>query len=1148
MRISAILDLLVVKILSVKKMKRVGKVKKVVIFFVLMAICTLILLPSLISLSENEIFGVEGDAYQVYSTTFYKDAIKGDSIFEKIFGYKKGIDVPLDLLSLHTYRYMSFKLIGNPLGFNLVWIASFYLTIVAGYLLIKVFTKSDLAAIIGGTLITFVPTHFAFGLGFGGATHIEFIVFFLYFFFSFFQKPKIWKFIGTLVSLAIMVANEHHFAFFSIIFVLVYLCYLCIAKRDILKKVATTNYVIASCIFFLVSCIYLVIFYINLDKVAELQLGIEETVSRSVDVLGFFVPYQFHPIWGDFFSRGITSKFITPVSETTAYLGFVSIFLIIIFFVKSKKKFDYNQKALFLIGFIFLCIALGPLLHLNGLFNPQIRLPYYLVYSFLPIFSSMRAVGRAVIYLEIIAFIFASTGFALLIKKKSIKKQFFYAGAVIILIAIEFLAISPTVSTNYPDFYNKIANEEGNFKILQILNSTSYAYASRALYFNSHHNKTAVGGYTFARPVPGMFQMETGTPVIEDLLYRIPKGEGIDPSLVYDPKEVSNLVLNYNNIKYIVQEKEYISNKNVGPEHQLTPEKFSEIKEYITSNIKGEVVQDDNEIYVFKVKEINNQDMFVSRGIGFKEVPEKHTTKLYKEDGYFYVNNPSDHVRKGYLTFKASARGESRKLSVSFNENDFQDVELGKTENIFSLELGNILPGQNRVKFISPSYNESEIELSDFIIFEDLVNNHGLLSNQSINDTLEFPPTIRSKEGSNQYPKSLLNSDCISSGVACSLLPKNFSEKKGILSDFQYGVNYAKFLQNKGINRIVIHKDRLTLQDLFYAQYFFTFHLKNYELINEDNNTLLYVKDVDAPSLDTSVFVDFSESLEGSESKSLLDHRKLLDTNSLIRLSSEKQIAGNLNVDLFLDTISTKKYQIEVADEQGKILENVLIEPNKPINLSFAVNSSELIRFNILEEDRSPVETVPPVYISNMWFDDSEGIYNYFDSKTLEDNKYNDLVAFKNFAGDISDLSVVTESIGRESKYILFRDPTKQVSFETEVRINDWIGSTIGIGFVKDYGEVKDTISTGVLSMQCSGVRTCSFAGKQFSLKQPLTDNGKLNFSFNDGKVVIKQDGEKVFEDRIEIEAVYGIVFGSFNNTDNLKIDFDLLHFSLFFP
>ncbi|RLC78598.1 MAG: hypothetical protein DRI61_09655, partial [Chloroflexi bacterium] len=101
----------------------------------------------------------------------------------------------------------------------------------------------------------------------------------------------------------------------------------------------------------------------------------------SADLLAFFTPSEFHPLWGRWAGK-LASHFTASLSERTVFLGYVP--LILAGTALWKRWRDENTRFWFLVGVVFFVLALGPVLHIGGQteFTPwklRIPLPYALL-------------------------------------------------------------------------------------------------------------------------------------------------------------------------------------------------------------------------------------------------------------------------------------------------------------------------------------------------------------------------------------------------------------------------------------------------------------------------------------------------------------------------------------------------------------------------------------------------------------------------------------------------------------------------------------------------------------------------------------------------------------------------------------------------
>jgi hypothetical protein len=160
-----------------------------------------------------------------------------------------------------------------------------------------------------------------------------------------------------------------------------------------------------------------------------------------------------------------------------------------------------------------------------------------------------------------IAMLFAY-GFLQLLKKYS-QKNILLTIVFSAVILLEFwVAPIGTMVVSYSPLYDQMAKDKEQYKLIEIPGSTSYEFASYAMFTASVHGKTDLNGMPLARKISGEFDMQQNTPVVKQLLYTIPKGndpdtKGDNDILAAFGYNNSNAVLNYYNVRYITISKLY---------------------------------------------------------------------------------------------------------------------------------------------------------------------------------------------------------------------------------------------------------------------------------------------------------------------------------------------------------------------------------------------------------------------------------------------------------------------------------------------------------------------------------------------------------------------------------------------------------------
>jgi hypothetical protein len=196
-----------------------------------------------------------------------------------------------------------------------------------------------------------------------------------------------------------------------------------------------------------------------------------------------------------------------------------------------------------------------------------IYLPYFLVYKLLPFYENIRTTGRMFVFVLLgVSMLFAYAYLQLL--KRHGNKKMLMTGALALLILLEFwVAPVKTMTISHSVFYEKIAKDSEQYKLLEIPGSTNYGFASYALYTDTIHKKPVLNGMPLARKISKQFAMQQETPVIKQLLFTIPKGGDGENKKTQDivanfDWNLSNELLNYYNVRYITISKKYAS-KNV---------------------------------------------------------------------------------------------------------------------------------------------------------------------------------------------------------------------------------------------------------------------------------------------------------------------------------------------------------------------------------------------------------------------------------------------------------------------------------------------------------------------------------------------------------------------------------------------------------
>jgi hypothetical protein len=665
-----------------------------------------------------------------------------------------------------TALYAYFQLIfGRVAGYNILFFLSFILSGFGAYLLANYFTKSKPASLLAGLIFAFSPFHIHNALSTNvGTMHQEWLPFFALYLFKFFDPARkkenkqdqsvdtsdisnetkdlrIKNFALAGLFLVLIGFSEHQLLAFTAIFILLFLVYKLIVQPKIFLRPKLWLYVIVSLA--ALSILFFFMFH-SLFKIAGsgnnyLDAGFKSAVKYSNDSLSIFVPPNFHSFWPDAFSK-IRSQFERNLdSSFSTYAGYSVLFLslVAVFGFRNLKKKNIPAKGIFFwfsIAIGFYIFSLGPYLHYKGVLDPPVKLPYLLIYNYLPFYKNIRTVGRF--------FVWSMLGFSMLAawgitifnfqKKKGdievgkyekekisnwelnrrSKILYLIIGAIVIL---EFLAIPlKTNSLLHSSFYEKLGGDKAIYSVLEVPGSTSYDFASRDLVWKSIHRKNTINGYDFARVVEDNYTFQRGTPIIRTLLYDIPDGNnGSDRDVMKNSYyDISSEILNYYNIRYIILDKEGLKgNPEKGDPNMLYP-----AKGYISNVIKCADEYEDEYLYACKIDQSDIPDhLFLAMDYSNKHWVGKSKSKngiqRWAENGAgLKLVNMKNVPVSSKLNFNLKIEKPLR-LKVFFNGEEVYNKyfsSIGQKQEI-SADLPNIKPQENELIFGVFAADGSEI-------------------------------------------------------------------------------------------------------------------------------------------------------------------------------------------------------------------------------------------------------------------------------------------------------------------------------------------------------------------------------------------------------------------------------------------------------
>jgi hypothetical protein len=454
--------------------------------------------------------------------------------------------------------------------YTILWLLTFIVGAFGAYLLVKYLTNNGYAAFISGIVFAFTPYHFVHALGHFGATSIEWIPFCALYLMKTFREGGTRNSIlagGFFVLVAMSDLQYMVFmGLFAILLCLYDLYWLLVNEK--VKVLATMETLIKKYLpFGLVSFAGILPFTINDILVATsgsnfLKPNPVEAVIYSTDLLSFFLPCcRFHPFFGEMVTP-IYSNFSGNLTEHTTYIGYAVLLLSVFAFLKLRSNKDVKFWLISAISFSIL--SLGPVLSINGqtvfsVFKTTVPLPHLALYYLIPFLDNCRTTGRFFVIAALAFAVLAGYGIAELVKRDIPRKKL-----IIILITavviFEYMFIPfPTSVVDQPVFYKEIAQEEGDFGLLEIPATKVYVAAVTTEYYQTIHGKPIVGGHV-ARIPQDARDFEMKTPFIYETTYL---KEPVNDILTQNVTEIGMSILAHYNIRYIAIHRDYLTEEDL---------------------------------------------------------------------------------------------------------------------------------------------------------------------------------------------------------------------------------------------------------------------------------------------------------------------------------------------------------------------------------------------------------------------------------------------------------------------------------------------------------------------------------------------------------------------------------------------------------
>lgn len=228
----------------------------------------------------------------------------------------------------------------------------------------------------------------------------------------------------------------------------------------------------------------------------------------DTDVLAWVTPSFLHPLWGEAV-RPLYERF--PAPNRPAFVGYTVLALALLGLRRWWRE-RREHGWLVVSTLLALVMALGTRLYVNGeVVIPD--LPWYR-----PIIGFIRTPVRLNLMLGQCLAILAGFGVAELLRKSHVMRHASCVSLISVLIMFEFLVWPfPTIQAYTPPFYEQLAQEEGDFAIVEapLDRQTDKFY----MYWQTIHGKRLVNGHV-SRPPESAFDFIAGNALTRAFAHR----------------------------------------------------------------------------------------------------------------------------------------------------------------------------------------------------------------------------------------------------------------------------------------------------------------------------------------------------------------------------------------------------------------------------------------------------------------------------------------------------------------------------------------------------------------------------------------------------------------------------------------------------
>ncbi len=448
------------------------------------------------------------------------------------------------------YNLLVALTVGRPLSpvtaYNLLVLSTFVVAGVGAFLLIRHFIDDTAAALLGGFIFAFSPSHFAHSLGQIEIASLQFIPFFVLYYLKSLQdgskKNVVWASVFFLLN---TLCSWYYLVFALFCMAACYGIEAYRRRRLLMPGPIVASLVIVGATFVVISPLAMRMLLYSIRHPGVSTWGYDEYV---VDVLGLLVPHHYHWLAGVPFVVRLNGSYSGFAWESVGYLG-----VFCVGFLLASSRVLVKRAARNVLGLLFfLVLSFGASLHFAGRVIPTV-LPYAAI-QYVPIISAARAPGRAMAYAYLFLGVLVAVAFSYQLRGGFLRKRKWVAALLALAMFADFWTpCRQTTDVRLPPAYSAILAQE-HTKDFGILDLPCGSWSRRARYM--------------------MYQTLHGIPIVQGYLTRKPSPSLVD-TLEYGDLPAQREQLRSAHVKYIVIHKRYLA-RDRGQWNEIDPGRYVE--------------------------------------------------------------------------------------------------------------------------------------------------------------------------------------------------------------------------------------------------------------------------------------------------------------------------------------------------------------------------------------------------------------------------------------------------------------------------------------------------------------------------------------------------------------------------------------------